>query len=429
MILVSIQKVGNNSRPFMFMIMNRNIKIYSDLKINRILMKNNMYIRLIYTKLILIYIISIVAFVGIYSKVLLAINIYLTYTMFFLVINNGNKITINRKIISILSPYILFVTLSFINLYQYYARYAITNIALYFTFGVIFYSISIIKMRSYHIHILATISWLYLLLLLIFQTTQNLTLNPNSIGVLSLILCYFPLLRIFTEQQPRYSKIVKISIVCMLTSYIIYNSGSRSIMISIVFIILTCFMWNLISKSKVAFSVYFIAIIIIILSYTYIYSQLPAIIGDSKYVQDIVLKYTGKSLFSGRESMWDMLFETIKMKPIFGHGAGKLASEITGRNLSAHNLYLEILLRFGLMGLLFFVYFLFKVWNIFWEGRHDCRVILSACFFVGIITHQMNETMLLQGSASLNFPIWILLSIGVNFSLISKKRKEHNWRQ
>lgn len=312
----------------------------------------------------------------------------------------------------------LFILFNIFNLALCYTESSITNIVLYITYAVLFYSVSTMKIKHSYIKCLSVLSSFYLLFILFIQVADKQIMNPNSVAVSSFIVCYFLLLSVINDNKTK--KRARILVICVFAGYIVYFSGSRSVMLSVIFSILTYFIWNKITKNKLLFNLYFGIIVLFILTSTLVYPRISAISNDFSGIQDFVIKYTGKGLYSGRENIWDKLLEAIKLKPLFGYGTGMLAINITGLQLSAHNAYLDIILRLGLIGLSFIVILFFNLWNAFWKNRYDGRVILSACFFIGIIINQINETILLLGSVFFNFPIWILFGIGLNFSLKSK---------
>src|SRR5699024_4384904 len=66
------------------------------------------------------------------------------------------------------------------------------------------------------------------------------------------------------------------------------------------------------------------------------------------------------SLTAGRSTVWLAGIDAFMERPLIGYGNSKnaifkITSEVTGRDKVMHNLYLEILLRMGLVGFLSFL--------------------------------------------------------------------------
>ena len=79
-----------------------------------------------------------------------------------------------------------------------------------------------------------------------------------------------------------------------------------------------------------------------------------------KYVTDI------SSLTAGRTDWWKAAFEAFKQKPILGYGGSQFASKwinfnIYGLGAVMHNLYLEILIQYGIVGLTVFLLIIIRI--------------------------------------------------------------------
>jgi len=72
------------------------------------------------------------------------------------------------------------------------------------------------------------------------------------------------------------------------------------------------------------------------------------------------------SLTAGRTDWWKAAFEGFKQKPIFGYGGSQLASQWVNFNILGiaavmHNLYVEILIQYGIVGLTVFLLIIIRV--------------------------------------------------------------------
>src|SRR5699024_4875728 len=111
----------------------------------------------------------------------------------------------------------------------------------------------------------------------------------------------------------------------------------------------------------------------------------------------------------------EIIIDAISKKPYLGHGTGALASDFIGTDQSAHNLYLEITLQIGVIGVLLFALFLYNIWKLFWLNKSDKVVALSASFFIGIIMHQVNEVLLIKNAVPINLLLWLAIGIGLSY--------------
>lgn len=137
------------------------------------------------------------------------------------------------------------------------------------------------------------------------------------------------------------------------------------------------------------------------------------------YLNIISFHYTGKNILSGRHVLWSILFNAIKDRLWLGWGGGALLSNFTDYNLSSHNLFLQIALQLGLLGLLIFITWLYVVWKEIIKLKYTPYSGITAGFYVSLLITQVFEVTLTQNNISLSLPFWILLG----FSLGDNERR------
>lgn len=244
--------------------------------------------------------------------------------------------------------------------------------------------------------------------------------NSNALGMIAFLLmgvsiCMFILSR-------------KKIFICygVLFLIILYLSGTRSNLLAAIIVVTLFVLYKYISKNKILWNITFISIIISIMLITYIYPQLGEF---NKYEQlsTLVYEFTGKRLLSGRDRIWSESIILIKNKPIFGYGTGTGLSDIIDINVSAHNLYIQILLQNGIIGLIIFFILILFLWNLFYKGRKVPVVRFCACFFISILYQNMFEVTLLQNNMSIAIIQWFIISIGISNSLYNKSNKSLNY--
>ncbi len=239
--------------------------------------------------------------------------------------------------------------------------------------------------------------------------------HKNSLGGLLFGLLFF--LTSGKNVTQGYPKVV-LGLLVVISLLLIYHTNSRASWLGLATTLITLVLWKKITKNKIAFFAYFVALLGVIALVTLVYPYLSHAKGIDWY-RELVKEYTGASLFSGRDRLWPAIMDAIYSRPVWGHGAGALPSDFIQTTLSSHNIYLQIALQVGVVGLVFFVALLYQLWNIYWLGREDSIVRFSAAFLSGIMIHQMLDISLTQNNLSLGLIFWLILSIGVNRSMLS----------
>lgn len=267
-------------------------------------------------------------------------------------------------------------------------------------------------------------SLFYISFPVLFAMTFALTesLNKNTIGAYSYFLAFFPLLYLLG-----YSKSLKrtqIFLISAITLILIFSSDSRSILISIAVSLFTFLIWRLLSSYKSLFYIYFISIIGFIYWFTV---EWPKAYSWKYYylLNEWSYNLTGKELSTGRERIWERLFKFMQEKLYFGYGSSVIPEDLTGTPLSAHNLYIQIGLQIGLVGLLFLIIFMFFVWKNLWKNRFDIKVKLVASYLVGILIYQIFEVSLTQNQFGLGLLQWMIIGFGLSFTLNNDNQNKY----
>jgi len=182
--------------------------------------------------------------------------------------------------------------------------------------------------------------------------------DPNEYASLLSILSVFALYLIYSPSSKAWSIIGAISYV--LAFYSVYLTFSRGGLLTFIF----AFVMSTITFArkgkgmlKAVFFVLFFLIIITILSKT-------SVINSAALYERFLGKYSSGSLSnftSGRSDLWKAGLSVIWERPIFGFGGSGYSSrfinlEEVGKPNVFHNLFLEILIQYGLIG--FTIFFL-----------------------------------------------------------------------
>ncbi|WP_282138456.1 O-antigen ligase family protein [Rossellomorea aquimaris] len=202
-------------------------------------------------------------------------------------------------------------------------------------------------------------------------------------------------------------------IIILLGFSLMLGSGARSAMFAGILAIITYIFWSYISKNTFRFIFYFLIVIVGLMLFIFVYPQLPYW-EHFPYFENLMLQYTGKSIMSGRDDVWRPVIIAINEQPWFGYGPGTLPIDVTGIDLSTHNLYLQIALQNGYLGLFVFIILLLYFWMIFYRNLKNKTVRLVASFFIAILIHQSFEIALTQNQLSIGLMQWFIISVGIS---------------
>lgn len=231
--------------------------------------------------------------------------------------------------------------------------------------------------------------------------------NSNILGPFMFIAIYFILLRIFTTKKRLIPYIF-----LLIALVILLASDTRSVLLSIFIGAIIYFIWNTIVKNKGLSIFLFILIIVSFGSIVFVYPKLP---NWSQYgkLEAWMLEHTGKSIMSGRADIWGRLNNLIDLRPIFGFGPKTVATDVIGREASSHNLYINMALQIGYLGLLIFILILFTIFMSYVSKGSNRLVKLSAAAFIAILAHQLFEITLVQNQLSIGLLQWLVIATGV----------------
>lgn len=262
--------------------------------------------------------------------------------------------------------------------------------------------------------------FMIIVLLCLYMKDLNL-LERSSLFNTQLGMCMLPTLSYFILAAKN-KKIRYIIIPFVIIT--VYFSGARSALGALLIFFITYIVWNKIKKNPKIAKIYFGIVIVLCILIPIIYLQLcNNWLGLGDTVNEIVIKYTGTRLFSGRDAFWPYIIEKILSAPIFGNGIGISVSEIYDTNFSTHNLFFFILLQTGVVGLIIYIYMMYCMWEEYLKiDKKDGKVF--AAFLVAILIQQTFSLGLLSGKMALAIPSWTLLALGVTYTKKNKNIEE-----
>lgn len=340
---------------------------------------------------------KMVGFLSVFSLLTIATFLFI-YFIF-------TKEEIHKVHLNISIPFFMLLLTMFIGTYINRSTESFQYIFQFATIISFFMFSSLIKWDAHKIRLAKRLS-------IIFLVTLPFITNISLIGAYMILPIFFVLL------HKRKSIINFVFLAASI--YLIYLAGMRAVFILLAASVFTYIFWKLISKTKLRMSMFFISLMSILISFVFIY---PKLIYWSKFpiIEGYVYQYTGKSLMSGRNRLWDDLTYIINTKPFLGHGTGVLPADVMPTFLSSHNLYLQTALQNGWIGLSLLLVLFFVIWLGYFRSKNLYSTRLSASFFVGILVYQSFEVVLTQNKMDTAFIFWLIISVGISNSIYKKQ--------
>jgi|GEM_PF-2771138 len=252
-----------------------------------------------------------------------------------------------------------------------------------------------------------------------FPTSLNTGIfrNENYMAVVLFCMLYFLVLPI------KYSRIaMRILYVFLIIGNLIMigTTGARSVMIGLFIALLA---WGVLKKSHRLFHNLFYVILVGNFLFITIYIGLKST-SLGNYLNSISRMIFNKNLFSGRIEVWEQLFHAIAQKPFFGYGIGVEAKFVTDLPLTAHNLYLQILLENGIVGFVIFLLILIATWKLLMRNLNQFVARWSACFMLGILVYENLELTMTQNNLPIAMFQWLIIAFGIGFGHTLDKLEE-----
>lgn len=357
---------------------------------------------------------------------LLSIGLLLYSTILLLILLTSKTGLIPKIFVPLLFSMGLFIiiyTMSLIiNSFNVHGIASLLKIASIFSF---FYCLLLIKVKLSDIYKLNIILSVYILLLFIFWLCtgtkypfQGFMLNPNSLGGQIFCLIFF-LLVILYYSKGIYKHIFTLPLICSLI--LVYNTASRAAILSLMIVLLTYVLLRLFYINRLTYNLFFVIYNLIVIAFVYVYITISK--SDfANVLNKFIFQYTGKNLFSGRQYIWSNVLEKMLEKPLFGFGPGISLTDITN-GLSVHNLYLQIGLQTGFIGLISLFCMFLAIWNLLWRVKDNFLGKLTISYFVGILFYQVLEVTLLENNLSIGLFQWTILGLGISNILYENKNK------
>lgn len=146
--------------------------------------------------------------------------------------------------------------------------------------------------------------------------------------------------------------------------------------------------------------------------------------GWADSLNEFLAQGTGRTSASGRQLLWPAVLGSFWANPWFGGGAGMVPSKVLNTTLSAHNLYLQLLMQIGIVGFAIFSAWLLSVWRAIIDRIDVARGALSCSIFVTFIIHNGTEVIMTQNALMIALPAWAAIAIGLSASRAEVRKSE-----
>ena len=336
-----------------------------------------------------------------FSSVFLTLTLS-TFILFYYFVSTKEMYRIH---FNIFIPTFLFLAVMVIGIYINRSTAAFESVFQFFTVICLFMFFSLIEWNKTRIKLAKLFSLGFLFLL-------PLIANLGHIGAFMILPIFFILL-------DRKKSILNIAFLAT-SLYFIYLAEMRAVFILLGAALFTYMFWKVITKTKFRMTLFFTGLMTILIGFIFVY---PKLIYWSKFpiIESYVYQYTGKSLMSGRNRLWDTLTDIVNQKPFLGHGTGIIPYNVADTTLSAHNLYLQTALQNGWIGLILLILIFFVIWISYFRSKLEYATRLSASFFIGILVYQSFEIVLTQNKMDTALFFWLIISVGISYSIYKKQ--------
>ncbi len=199
-----------------------------------------------------------------------------------------------------------------------------------------------------------------------FYDRNGKLVNNNSLGILAVSLCFSFLLWNNMRKGARYKKIF--SILGYFVGFLMcFFTGCRSSMLVLIIYILLSFVFRRGLPIKTLRRI-IIIIFCTSLLFTILYVSLYKVVPNATIL--------GKSLFSGRETLWADTFEQIMISPLFGTGTTLILSSDFE---SVHNMLLGLWKNVGLLPMISVIFSFLMVSRV--SLTHKQKIMLISVLF------------------------------------------------
>lgn len=214
---------------------------------------------------------------------------------------------------------------------------------------------------------------------------------------------------------------LKMDVLIFLTLFtFLFLISNRGALIALVVFIINYSLYPIYCKKINLYrAVFFINIIsIIILLFLYIKYF------DNEWLNNLSVEFFDKAFNSGRGNRWIQLLIIINDQFLFGYGNAQrsvyfVSDLFTWTTISSENLFLELILISGLVGLFLFLILIYTIWINLWSNNNYYGRIASSSLMSALFLSSTSEIMISQNIIH-NTLFWIFLGAAIGQVFKSK---------
>lgn len=270
----------------------------------------------------------------------------------------------------------------------------------------------------------------YILMFIIRNTLEFSDLKTGynlSPGFVLFTLVPFVFLRIQNAEQSRFVPNT-ILLGCLVWLALL---GARTAMMVLIIFYACMVAWPFITRTRQRYFALFWGSLLFIFILNIVYLIFVAE-AKSGFIEELSELIFNKSVGT-RALIWFQIVSMISKNPWFGYGTASsgayfsnIITTLHRPDLATHSLYLEILLRLGIVGLVLFIFILFGIWKTFWIGRNEWAVRISASFLIATVFFGTTTEFLI-----FHWPIrsglgWVILGVGLGATLKAIKAQSRH---
>lgn len=244
---------------------------------------------------------------------------------------------------------------------------------------------------------------------LLFILTSKSHLNTNYVGYIFLCLFIISISVYNLYNKGNFSKLV---LFLLLTLILTYSYRCRTAMLACIILFIMLLIPKKIYTNKTLKTIIPISLIFGSILFAFLYVSL----WKSGFYINITF-FAGKSLFSGRNRLWDEAFNLVIKNPFFGVGSKYVLKSLPAYAL--HNTVLMIMVTFGIPNLILYFYnftnFIKEVYNKIVFNNYS-KVVISSIFILFFVDFFESYTYWANYNYLLFFIIVLLLNKNRNYN-------------
>ncbi|OOE87966.1 O-antigen ligase family protein [Salinivibrio sp. AR640] len=238
-------------------------------------------------------------------------------------------------------------------------------------------------------------------------------LNPNVMGFFMSL----NLMMLLSYIKASGSHLVKLTVL-ILSSFavlLIIVSTARSVWLSVLVFVFLYYIF----RERVLDRSFFNSVSLLFFVSLFFFPLLYVYLSESSFgieIDTALMAATDKGLFTGREMIWNKMYEALEGSLFWGLGMGASNYDI-GMSVSSHSLYMNLLFQFGIFGLLFFILMVISILNLSVRNLDNAfdnknkfarskDASLIGLFLISLLVQQSFELFLFQNNLPASFLFW-----------------------